>query len=110
MTILKKLVVAGRKYQDKSGKDKTVWHTVGHLHETNDGSRQYITIDPMVNFAAFERKDGDDRVYVNMFDADEGRASQGAEPPASTKPPRPAQQPAGHAQSKFDDIDDDVPF
>lgn len=104
MTILKKLVVAGRKYQDKSGKEKTVWKTVGQLHETNDGARQYITIDPSVNFAAFPRKEDDDRVYVNLFEPDEDKAGGGAAPQAARSSAAPA------AAGGFADFSDDIPF
>jgi len=106
MTILKKLVVAGRKYQDKSGKEKTVWKTVGHLHQTNDGTRKYITIDPSVNFAAFTPKEGDDRIYVNLFEPED--AERKPEPAQRSAAPK-AEQAAGKG-SGFDDMEDDIPF
>ena len=106
MTILKKLVVAGRKYQDKSGKEKTVWKTVGHLHQTNDGTRKYITIDPSVNFAAFTPKEGDDRIYVNMFEPEDSESKP--EPEQRSAAPKAA--PAAWKGSGFDDLESDIPF
>jgi hypothetical protein len=107
MTILKKLVVAGRKYQDKAGKEKTVWKTVGHLHQTNDGTRKYITIDPSVNFAAFTPKDGDDRIYVNLFEPEDSQGSQSSAPEPRSAAPKDAPAAGG---SGFDDMDSDIPF
>jgi single-stranded DNA-binding protein len=107
MTILKKLVVAGRKYQDKSGKEKTVWKTVGHLHQTNDGTRKYITIDPSVNFAAFTPKEGDDRIYVNLFEPEDSQGGTAPEPAQRSAAPKSAAAAGG---SGFDDMDSDIPF
>ena len=109
MTILKKLVVAGRKFQDKSGKEKTVWKTVGHLHQTNDGTRKYITIDPSVNFAAFIKPDGDDRIYVNLFEPEDSeRKPEPAQRSAAPKAPERNVQ--GAQGGSFDDMSDDIPF
>ena len=80
MTILKELCVAAGSYQS-NGQDKTKWVRIGHLHATKDGSKQYITLDPAYNLAAFPKKEGDDRLYVNMF---EPKPKEGA--PARTKP------------------------
>ena len=66
MTILYELSVVAGQYE-MNGETKKRWKNVGHLHETNDG-RQYITLDPMVNLAAVPRREGDDRVYVSMFE------------------------------------------
>jgi hypothetical protein len=67
VTILKELCVAFGKYE-VNGEEKTRWTRIGHLHETQDKTRQYITLDPAYNLAAFPKKEGDDRLYVNMFD------------------------------------------
>lgn len=66
MTILKELTIATGKYTDHNGAEKTRWKTIGHLHDGTKG--QYITLDSLVNLGAVPRKEGDDRVYVNMFD------------------------------------------
>lgn len=93
MTILKELVVVGGSYTDKSGNEKKRWRTVGHLHEGTKG--QYITLDPITNLAAIPRKEGDDRVYVNLFDPK----------------PREGQAPRETAQdAAAKDFDDDLKF
>ena len=70
MTILKELVCAAGEYQGADGQIKKRWRTVGHMHTSKDG-REYITLDPLVNLAALPRKEGDDRIYVNLFEPKE---------------------------------------
>lgn len=96
--ILKELTVATGKYTDQQGNEKTRWRTIGHLHEGKNG--QYITLDSITNLAALPRKEGDDRVYVNMFDPKprEGRATAS----------EPRKAPAAEAGGGF--RDDDIPF
>ena len=65
MTILKKLVVKTGTYE-KDGETKNRYKTIGHVHSGQHG--EYITLDASANLAAFPRKDGDDRVMVNMWD------------------------------------------
>lgn len=102
MTILKELTVAAGKYTDSQGNEKTRWRTIGHLHEGTKG--QYITLDPITNLAALPRKEGDDRVYVNMFDPKPREA-----PRASVNEHRKA--PAAEAGGGFRDDDvDGIPF
>lgn len=67
MTILKKLVVKTGSYE-KGGKTVGRYETVGHVHSGEHGD--YITLKACINFAAFPRRDGDDRVMVSMFDPD----------------------------------------
>lgn len=67
MTVLKELCVAQRKYQDKQGSDKTVWLKIGEIHTSNEG-REYMVIYPHINFASLPRKEGEDRVFVSMFE------------------------------------------
>lgn len=101
MTILKRLVVAASKYQGKDGKEKTRWLTVGHLHNGTKGD--YITLNPEINLAAIQRKDGDDRVYVNLFDPEDRQSGgQGGNRQQSR-----GSVPAGDGDKPFDD---DVPF
>lgn len=94
MTILKTLSVVASKYTTKDGQEKTRWLTVGHLHEGTKG--QYITLDPTINLAAIPRKEGDDRVYVNLFDPK----------------PKGQQVGSGSVSAKRDELDDgaDLPF
>ena len=70
MTILNELVCVTGEYQAADGTVKKRWRTVGHLHSSQDG-REYITLDPLVNLAAIPRRDGDDRVYANLFEPKE---------------------------------------
>lgn len=94
MTILKELCVAAGKYE-LNGEGKTRWTRIGHLHETQDKTRQYITLDPAYNLAAFPKKEGDDRLYVNLFDP---KPKDGAK--AQTRAPAKASN----------GPDDDIPF
>lgn len=65
MTILKELVVKTGTYE-KDGETKGRYKTIGHVHSGQHGD--YITLNADVNLAAFPRKEGDDRVMVNMWD------------------------------------------
>lgn len=94
MAILKELSVAAGKYTDSSGTEKTRWKTIGHIHEGQKG--QYITLDPMVNLAAIPKKEGDDRIYVNMFDP---------KPKDGQRTPQKAP-----AATRQDDPDQEIPF
>lgn len=92
--IVKEITVVASTYTNRDGQEKKRWVTIGHIHKTGDGTREYITLDPMVNLAAIPRKEGDDRIYANLFDPKP--KNQGAAPAA------PAQG-AGF-------IDDDIGF
>ncbi len=48
---MKKLSVAGRKYQSNSGEEKTEWTNVGILN-VNQNGKEYILLDPKINLAA----------------------------------------------------------
>jgi len=91
--IVKELAVVVRTYTDKNGELKKAWKNIGAIHE-HEG-RQYITLDSLVNLAAIPRKEGEDRVYVSMF---EPKAKQAAD--KAGVPPKQA--------SGFDD--DSIPF
>lgn len=93
MTIVKELSVVTRTYTDKQGNEKKVWKTIGAIHTSSKGS-EYIVLDPLINLAAIPRKDGDDRVFVSMFDPKE-------------------KQPQSKGQGRsgpISDFNDDVPF
>lgn len=100
MTVLKELTIATGKYTDASGTEKTRWRTIGHLHDGQKG--QYITLDSLVNLAAIPRKDGDDRVYVNMFDP---KPKDGQRAPS----PKRSEAPQGH-QGGDGFGDESIPF
>ena len=78
--IKKRLVVANGNYQDRNGNDKTRWVNIGALHE-HEG-KHYITLDAHINLAGFERREGDTRVFVNMFDNDKEDKPRQSENPA----------------------------
>ena len=84
MTILKRLTVVSGTYE-KDGVTKKRYKTIGHVHKGKFG--EYITLDASVNLAAFPRKDGDDRVMVNLYDEkDGGDWKESREPRAATEP------------------------
>jgi len=61
----KKLAVANGNYQ-KDGQEKTRWVNVGVILEKN--GKEFMLIDPTINFAAFPREQGKDMVMVGIFD------------------------------------------
>ena len=61
----KKLAVANGSYQ-KDGQEKTRWVNVGVILEKN--GKEFMLIDPTINFAAFPREQGKDMVMVGIFD------------------------------------------
>ena len=63
---MKKLAVANGTYT-KDGQQKTRWVNVGIVNTTQDG-KEYMLIDPTINFAAFPREEGKDMVMVGMFE------------------------------------------
>lgn len=95
--IIKELAVVAHTYTDKNGEQKNVWKSVGAMHTTQDG-KEYIVLDPMVNLAAIPRKEGDNRVFVSMFEPKAKQAADKAGVPPSKQ----------HQGS--DDLEQDVPF
>jgi hypothetical protein len=101
MTVLKELVVPAGKFIGRDNKPRTRWKTIGHLHRTADGKREYLTLDPVFNLAAFPRdREGDDRLYVELFDPK----------PAGNTPPPPRQDPTPPPPASDGFEDDDLPF
>ena len=102
MTILKNLCVKNGSYTDRDGKERGRWVTVGQIHESNKGG-VYYTIDAHVNFAAFQRNEGDSRVTLSAFDP---KKYGDAEEKPSSRPRQEFKDPiAGGGM-----IDDDIPF
>jgi len=66
MTILKNLSVVTGTWVNREGETKKTYRTIGHLHEGQHGN--YITLESDVNLAAYPRKEGDNRVVVNLYD------------------------------------------
>ncbi len=61
----KKLSVANGTYTAQDGSTKTKWVSVGVILE-KDG-KEYMLIDPTINFAGFPREQGRDKVMVGIF-------------------------------------------
>lgn len=64
---MKKLAVANGTYQNSVGETKTRWVNVGVIGTAQNG-KEFMLIDPTINFAAFPREDGKDMVMVGMFE------------------------------------------
>ncbi len=63
---MKKLAVANGQYE-KDGQQKTRWVNVGVIGISQNG-KEYMLIDPTINFAGFPREEGKDMVMVGIFD------------------------------------------
>ena len=63
---MKKLAVANGQYQ-KDGQTKTRWVNVGVIGVSQNG-KEYMLIDPTINFAGFLKEEGKDMVMVGIFD------------------------------------------
>lgn len=75
---MKKLSVANGTYM-KDGVQKTNWVSVGVIGTSANG-KEYMLIDPTINFAGFQREQGKDMVMVGIFDDaqnNQGQPSQG---------------------------------
>ncbi len=71
---MKKLSVANGTYQ-KDGQEKTNWVSVGVINTSQNG-KEYMLIDPTINFAGFPREAGQKNVMVNMFDDSQQQPQQ----------------------------------
>ena len=60
------LCVKNGTYKDKYGNEKTKYENVGERITGDDGSH-FLLIKPHINFAAFPRKQGSDRVAISIF-------------------------------------------
>lgn len=103
MTVSKELCAAQRRYTDNNGQEKTVWLKVGEIHTSSEG-REYMVLFPHINLAGLPRKDGDDRLFVSMFDPkprDGRQQQQRQQAPQSRQAP-----PSNYAE----DFSDDIPF
>ena len=70
----KKLAVANGNYQ-KDGQEKTRWVNVGVILEKN--GKEFMLVDPTINFAAFPREEGKDMVMVGIFEEQQNNQQQG---------------------------------
>ncbi len=90
-------------YTNGNGEEKRRYENVGHVHE-HEG-RFYITIKATFNPAGLPRREGDDRVFLNLY---EPKAKDGKKPEIADNPNawKQGDKPAGD----FSDMDDDPPF
>ncbi len=72
---MKNLSVASGTYKAQDGTQKTIWKNVGKILE-KDG-KEFMLIDPTVNFAAFTREPGKDMVMVGIFEEQNNNQQQG---------------------------------
>ena len=107
---MKKLSVANGTYT-KDGQQKTSWVNVGVIGTSQNG-KEYMLIDPTINFAGFPREAGKDMVMVNIFDdSQQGQAPQGQpaygqapqQPPAYGQPPVQTQPPVNQPPIEYYD-------
>ena len=70
---------------------KTSWVNVGVIGTSQQG-KEYMLIDPTINFAGFPREAGKDMVMVNIFDDAQTSGQQQGQPAYSQ--PAPQGQPA----------------
>ena len=102
--IVKNLVVTNGEYTTRGGETKRRYLTIGQLHE-HEG-RQYITLDAHINLAGLARKDGETRVFANLYDPlPKGQENDSASPRAENRPSRGVPR-----QPSAEDFDDEVPF
>lgn len=73
---MKKLAVANGQYQNSQGETKTRWVNVG-VAGTSQNGKEYMLIDPTINFAGFPREEGKDMVMVGMFEEQNNNSNQG---------------------------------
>ena len=71
---MKKLAVANGSYT-KDGQQKTRWVNVGIINTAQNG-KEYMLIDPTINFAAFTREEGKDMIMVGIFEEQQGGQQQ----------------------------------
>ncbi len=87
---MKKLAVANGTYP-KDGQEKTRWVNVGVILEKN--GKEFMLIDPTINFAAFPREQGKDMVMVGIFDDSQGQQqNQSYQQPQQNQSYAPQQQ------------------
>ncbi len=74
---MKKLSIANGKYM-KDGVEKTRWVNVGVIGIGSNG-KEYMMIDPTINFAAFQREEGRDMVMVSIFEDQQQNQNNGGQ-------------------------------
>jgi hypothetical protein len=70
----KNLSIANGTYTGQDGQQKTNWVNVGVILEKN--GKEFMLINPAVNFAAFPREEGKDMVMVGIFEEQQQNVNQ----------------------------------
>lgn len=87
---MKKLAVANGQYTNREGQLKTRWVNVGVIGVSQNG-KEYMLIDPTINFAAFQREEGKDMVMVGIFEEQQQGQPQQQHAPQQKQPYQPPQ-------------------
>jgi hypothetical protein len=64
---IKDLAVAGSKYTDREGNEKTNWQNIGSIMEKDDGGK-FMILSRTFNPAGVPNPDNKDSLIVSMFD------------------------------------------
>jgi len=106
---MKKLSVAGRKYQKQDGSEGTEWTNLGILN-TNQNGKEYILLDPKINLAGLPIGENG-MVMVGVFEeTNQGQNNQQgggqqqqqsySQPQQNDNPPTQYQDANGNSQSQ----------
>ena len=93
--IIKELVTTNGSYEDSGGNEKTRWVNLVHFHK-NENGKHYLTLHRHVNLAGLIPKDGETRIFVELFDP-KPRQTNGVEQPQAN-------------DEVAQGFDDDIPF
>lgn len=96
---MKKLAVANGQYQNAQGETKTRWVNVGVIGTSQNG-KEYMLIDPTINFAAFTREEGKDMVMVGIFEEQQTNQQQGYQQPQQNYQPQNNMNPPVHYEQQ----------
>ncbi len=72
----KKIMIAGEKYTNREGQEKTTWHEVGVIM-TSQAGKEFVLLDPKVCLAGFPREPGKDKIIASIFEDTQQQGQQG---------------------------------
>lgn len=104
------LVVKRGTYVNRDGEEKGNYQNIGTLVE--DGDKRYLFIDPLINFAAFDRGDND-QVIVGIYprERDQGGGGQRRQSGGGQQRQQASGGQARQQQKAAPAVDeDDIPF
>jgi len=97
---MKKLAVANGQYTNAQNEVKTRWVNVGVIGVSSNG-KEYMLIDPTINFAGFPREEGKDMVMVGIFDDSQQGQNNNSGQPQQQSYNLPQQQQYGQPQQQM---------